>query len=208
MANKAPIRKLSEIKYAAIHHSSVMPGAADKAQAERRARSYDSYHASKSYAIETNGEYGFKYVSYHYLIARNGYVLKLQHPKYVRYHATDNFRGSKSYNLWGLAILLDGNFEVETPTSAQLESAARVIANFNRANNVKLEIKGHKETSLTGTDCPGKNMGLSTQSNSNLRKIIRRASILSGAISNRSGTTISFADIIRFIRKLFTRIFQ
>lgn len=205
MSTKAPERRLSQIKFATIHHSAEM-GVNNATEAKRRASIYNSYHASKSYALETGGEYGFKYISYHYLIARNGYVLKTQHLKYVRYHATDNFRGAGSHNLWGIAVLLDGNFEKETPTSAQLEAAARVIANFNKANNIKLEIKGHKEQSMTGTLCPGKNMGLSTSSNSNLRRIIRRVNQLSGFISQprqTGGIVINFAYIIRFLRKLF-----
>jgi hypothetical protein len=210
MANKAPVRDVKKIKFATIHHASVMPGAADKTMAVKRAKSYDAYHGSKSYAIETNGEYGFKYISYHFLIARNGYVLKTQHPKYVRYHATDNFRGAESHNLWGIAILLDGNFEVETPSAAQIEAAARVIANFNRQHRVRLQIKGHRETSLTGTDCPGKNMGLSTQTGSRLRRIIYRARQLTGSFipkppldpGDSPNTVISMRDVIKWLRKV------
>ncbi len=213
MAKKAPERVLRDIKFATIHHSSVMPGAANATEAKRRASSYDSYHGSKSYAIETKDEYGFKYISYHYLIARNGYVLKTQHPKYVRYHATDNARGAESHNLWGIAILLDGNFEVETPSSAQLEAAARIIADFNKKNRVRLIVKGHKETSINGTDCPGETMGLSTQSTSKLSRIIRRAKQLTGFgyppsnIGDNPSNSLGelFKGIIWWLKRLFIR---
>ncbi len=185
MSKKAPTRELNEINFATIHHSATYPGATTEAQGKMRAQSYDNYHSSKSYALETKGEYGYKWISYHYMVTRDGSVIPLQHAKYVRNHATDNYLGSKSHNRWGLAVLLDGNFDVEKPTDAQLESASQLIAKFNHTHRKNVEIKGHKEQAISSapTNCPGKYMGISTQIRSKLRKIIKRVDQLSGGSS-------------------------
>lgn len=161
MANKAPVRPIKDIWFATIHHSAVSTPAKNLAELKVKASQYDAWHKAKSWAIETGGEHGYKYISYHYLIATNGAVLQTQDVKYVRYHAGDNARGRMSHNLHGIAICFDGYFHTphnQQPTEAQLQSAAHIIRTFEKTHNQVLTVKGHRDTSLTGTSCAGDNL--------------------------------------------------
>lgn len=177
----APKRDLKKIKYFTIHHSAVNPGAKNLSELKARAKQYDQSHSYKDYdgnstndAQYTGGELGYKWILYHYMIARDGTVLPLQKPEYRRYHAGDSGRGANSHNEWGIAILLDGNFEIEKPSDASLVSAARIIYKHEKAYKVSTIVKGHKETALPSapTACPGKYMGVSSDAKSRLRYII------------------------------------
>lgn len=175
MASLAPTRKLTDIKFATIHHAGVEPGARNLKELKVHAKSYDTFHATKPDVIFTKGEFGFKFISYHFLIARDGSVLQVQDIKYMRYHATDNTRGAESHNRWGIAILIDGNFDIETVTDAQKKAAAQVIRDMQKKCKHKFVIKGHRETAIPSlpTNCPGKNMGYSYQKASALGQIIK-----------------------------------
>lgn len=144
-----------------IHHSAVAPGAKDLSELKKRCASYEVTHSKKTWAetIKTAGEYGYYYVEYHTAIARNGHELRLQDDKYVLYHAGDNARGKDSFNLHGTALLIDGNYETENYTPEQLEGTGRYIARFQKKYKVDVIVRGHKETSLSATACPGKNLG-------------------------------------------------
>jgi len=107
------------------------------------------------------------------MISRDGAILQVQHTKYVRYHAGDNARRSESHNLWGIAILLDGDFRIETPTEAQLQAASQIIYEWERDHKISTTVRAHGETSIKGTSCAGQNVGRSTQAGSNLRRIIK-----------------------------------
>lgn len=177
----APKRDLKKIKYFTIHHSAVNPGAKNLSELKTRAKQYDNSHSIKDYdgngtndAQYTGGELGYKWILYHHMIARDGSTLALQKPEYRRYHAGDSGRGANSHNEWGIAILLDGNFEIEKPTEAQLLSSARIIYKHEKAYKISTIVRGHKETALPSspTACPGKYMGVSTDAKSRLRYII------------------------------------
>lgn len=177
MPYPAPTRSKSSIKFATIHHSADTPAAKNLPELIKKASKYDAYHATKSFAIYTDGRFGYRFISYHWLIAKNGAVLQVQDPKFVRYHASDNVRGAMSHNRYGIAILLEGNFQVETPTDPQLKAAAKIINDWQRKNHTKLTVKGHRETAIPvlATLCPGANMGLSYRPTSRLARIIRLA---------------------------------
>ena len=146
-----------------IHHSAVSPAAAGLVELKKRCDSYEITHSKKTWAetIKTGGEYGYYYIEYHAAIAKNGYEMTLQADKYVLYHAGDNAKGDESFNLHGVALLIDGNYETETYTPQQLEGAARYIARFEKKYKVDVIVRGHKETSISATACPGKNLGTS-----------------------------------------------
>lgn len=189
MAKKAPIRDLNKINIVIIHHSATNPGAVTKEQGLARARTYDTHHSNKSYAIETDGKYGFKFISYHYMITRDGTVIQLQDIKFMRIHA-----GESNANAYGIGILLDGNFDVEVPSSKQISSAISLINKLNAGLGKRLPIKGHGE--VGNTACPGKNMGKSTDGSGNLRTII-----------NKTGSQKSLTGFFRLILELIRRIF-
>lgn len=183
----AEIRDPVEIRFVTIHHSEEARSA-DICELKEHATYYDSLHSVRDYnqdgveddAIPTSGELGYRWILYHYLVSDDGAILPLQDPKYVRFHATDNCRGENSHNRNGLAICLDGNFDEESPTEAQLLSAAQIIKDWQIEYGVKLQIKGHAEQaqfcdSPPHTSCPGLNIGLSSDGDSNLSRIIELA---------------------------------
>jgi len=157
------------------HHSAVAPGADNLSDLRKRLASYEITHAKKSWAQETKtgGEYGYSYLAYHIAVAKDGHEIRTQDDKYVLYHAGDNARGKDSFNLHGIAVLLDGNYETEIPTPHQKEALARIIARFERKYKVNVIVRGHKQTSLTATACPGVNIG--THDNGFLKEAIARA---------------------------------
>lgn len=158
-----------------LHHSAVSPGAKDKTALKAKLAGFERYHAQKSWAntIKTLGEYGYEFLEYHAAIARNGHEIRTQDDKYVLYHAGDNFRGKDSFNLHGIGLLVDGNFETEDYTPEQLEGVARYIARFEKKYKVNVIVRGHKETSKSPTACPGRNLG--THDSGFMKKAIARA---------------------------------
>jgi tetratricopeptide (TPR) repeat protein len=147
-----------------VHHSACSPGADNLSDLKQRLAQYETTHSQKSWAetTKTGGEHGYSYLAYHIAVAKDGHELRTQDDKYVLYHAGDNARGKDSFNLHGIGVLLDGNYETELPTAHQKEALARIIARFERKYGVDVLVRGHKQTSLSGTACPGKNIGDNT----------------------------------------------
>lgn len=148
----------------ALHHAAVNGVPADLTALKKRLAGYEITHSKKTWAetIKTKGEYGYFYMEYHIAIAGNGHELRLQDDKYVLYHAGDNARGVDSFNLHGVGVLIDGNYMTDKPNAKQLEAFARIIARYQNKYKVDVIVRGHKQTSLTGTSCPGTNLGDNT----------------------------------------------
>jgi len=155
-----------------IHHSVYKP-ANNLEELKAQAKLFDSWHKSKEWAetIKTNGEFGYKYIEYHYLLGLDGSLLQVQDEKYVLYHAGDNFRGDLSFNLHGIAICLTGNYENDKPTEAQMLTLVKLIRDIQNRYKIDALVRGHKETSQTPTACPGKNIG--TSSSGWLKEVIK-----------------------------------
>lgn len=147
-----------------LHHAAVNGIPADLTALKKRLAGYEITHSKKTWAetIKTKGEYGYFYMEYHIAIAGNGHELRLQDDKYVLYHAGDNARGKDSFNLHGIGVLIDGNYMTDKPNAKQLEAFARIIARYQNKYKVDVIVRGHKQTSLTGTSCPGTNLGDNT----------------------------------------------
>lgn len=174
-------RTPEHIKFVAIHNSAVAGVPADLAALKKRLASHEIYHKAKKYPT-TLGEFGYTALLYHYAIAGNGEWLQTQDTAYRLWHATDYYKGPASCNQWGFGILLEGNFQLEKPTQAQLESAAQIIYSYNTQHDKQLIIKGHREYAAPSyaTACPGAFMGLSTDPFSKLSWIISRVAELHG----------------------------
>jgi hypothetical protein len=161
-----------------LHHAAVNGIPADLTALKKRLAGYEITHSKKTWAetIKTKGEYGYYYIEYHIAIAGNGHELRLQDDKYVLYHAGDNARGDDSFNLHGIAVLIDGNYMTDKPNANQLEAFARIIARFEKQYVVDVLVRGHKQTSLSATSCPGTNLGDNTSGF--LKDAITRANII------------------------------
>jgi hypothetical protein len=71
----------------------------------------------------------------------------------------DNVMGAQAlnHNFDSLGFCVTGNFEVETPTEAQIHTLIQVLAAKCKAHNVPAKaIKGHRD--VDDTSCPGKNL--------------------------------------------------
>jgi hypothetical protein len=185
-------RELTDIDHAIIHHSQY-PGAAGKCELIEAAREYEKLHSERDYSGDglidayytVNEELPYKWISYHYLIARDGYVLPLQDAKFVRIHAHNDV-----INATSIAICLDGDFRSideggrdERPSVDQLLAAARIIRKWNCEHETELIIKAHGEVAIPSekgklTDCPGAHLGSAADPDSNLQNLIRLVDVL------------------------------
>lgn len=143
-----------------VHHSVYTP-AKNISELRNQASLFNSWHKSKSWAEDTKTPSAYPYISYHYLMATNGEMLKVTDEKYVKYHAGDNFRKGLSFNLHGIAVCLTGNYENDKPTDAQMKALVEFIRDVQRRYKIDAMVRGHKETSANPTACPGKNIGTS-----------------------------------------------
>lgn len=148
-------------KNIAIHHSAVNPPAQNLAELKVRATSHDNFHKTKSiqWNNTTLGEYGYKYIRYHYMIAQDGAILQVQDEKYALYHSGDGTKGA--FNYYGIAIMFEGNYDIAQPTEAMMKSAVKLIRKFEKRYKVDPKVRGHKEISSSPTACPGGNLGTS-----------------------------------------------
>lgn len=158
-----------------LHHAAVNGIPKDLTELKKRLAGYEKTHATKTWAqtTKTGGEHGYYYLAYHLAIAGNGHEMRTQDDKYVMYHAGDNARGAESFNLHGVGVLIDGNYMTDKPNALQEEAFARIIARYQKKYKVDVIVRGHKETSLTATSCPGTNLG--THTSGFLKRAITRA---------------------------------
>jgi len=143
-----------------VHHSVYTP-ANNLAELKVQASLFNTWHKAKSWAEDTKTPSAYPYISYHYLMATNGEMLKVTDEKYVKYHAGDNFRKDLSFNLHGIAVCLTGNYENDKPTDAQMKALVEFIRDVEKRYDINARVRGHKETSADATACPGKNIGTS-----------------------------------------------
>jgi hypothetical protein len=154
------ILKTGQILGVCVHHSVYKP-AKNLAELKAQAALFNSWHKSKSWAETTKTTGDYPYISYHYLIAQDGALLKVTDEKYVKYHAGDNFRGDLSFNLHGIAVCLTGNYQTDKPTEAQMLTLVKLIRDIEQRYDIDARVRGHKETSKDPTACPGINIGTS-----------------------------------------------
>src|SRR5262249_31675440 len=63
------------------------------------------------------------------------------------------------FNDYGIGICLVGNFDVDRPTAAQIQSLNRLVAYLMKTYNIPANhVLGHRETKPT--DCPGRNFSV------------------------------------------------
>lgn len=117
-----------------IHHSGTTDGSA---------RAYARTH------VEENDWPG---MGYHYVIDKDGTINQTQNLDTVSYHAP-------GANQTGIGVCLTGNFDTQTPTQAQLESAQKLVKYLNGLLFKKLSVVGHRDVT-PGRTCPGRNLNV------------------------------------------------
>src|SRR6185436_6192998 len=122
-----------------VHHSATPAGNAATIDRAHRAR-------------------GFDQLGYHFVIgngtdSRDGMIEVGSRWPIQKIGAHDN-AGDNRYNEFGIGICLVGNFEIERPTPAQMQSLAKLTAYLMRTYNISSSnIIGHGQTK--STECPG-----------------------------------------------------
>lgn len=135
-------RLLKDINYAIVHHDAALTG--DSYDAVSKYVGQAKYHISK----------GWKHMSYHLRIARDGKVYQTVPFEEIGYHA-----GSWKHNVTGIGICLDGDLTKQEPTTAQLASLRKLMdfLSNERPDMPKLVREGfwpHKGVRLLPTSCP------------------------------------------------------
>lgn len=119
-----------------IHHSA-------DSSTENQAEKIDAYHKSLGFPRSEIGLYG----GYHYLIERNGYIFEYRNETEIGAHDKDE-------NINSIGICLAGNFNLETPTTAQCTALSSVLDRLLRDWHIPISrIEPHRWGDTT--DCPG-----------------------------------------------------
>jgi hypothetical protein len=119
------------------------------AGAPARIRGFQAFHQSK----------GFPDIAYHYVVDRAGNV----------YEGRDEMTVGNTFTnddpTRHFLALLDGNFEVQSPTAEQLEALARLIAWASVRHGIPTStISGHRDHAATA--CPGQSVYVAVQNGS------------------------------------------
>jgi N-acetyl-anhydromuramyl-L-alanine amidase AmpD len=131
-------------QYIVIHHSATPAG---------NAASFDRMHKAK----------GWDELGYHFVIGNgtgsgDGQIEvgpRWSKQKWGAHAKTADQR----FNNYGIGICLVGNFDIERPTKAQMESVQRLVAYLMKTYRIPaVRVVAHSETKAT--DCPGRHMSV------------------------------------------------
>lgn len=96
------------------------------------------------------GEKRWGDIGYHYIVDRAGRVWEGRPIQYQGAHVSQN-------NENNVGILVLGNFEKQSPSSAQLKSLYSTVAGLTKQHRIKTSlVRSHRE--INPTTCPGKNL--------------------------------------------------
>lgn len=129
-------RQLGVISTIIVHHSATLMGLFKPA-------SFAKWH------MDPNGSLRAPAICYHFDIEEDGTIYQANTLESIAWHAGNA-------NRFSIGIELNGNFEKENPTDAQLHSLRWLTAQLEQKLGKKLVQKGHKEVQATA--CPGKNL--------------------------------------------------
>lgn len=125
---------------------------------------HEAVYAPKAYntmeRIKADARYqtakGLSHYAYHYTIDNVGMIYLCVPENEVNYHA-----GNLAVNKNSLAVVLQGNFEVQKPTEKQEKALADLCDYLFKSRPdipklVKAGLKLHKEVRINPTACPGR----------------------------------------------------
>jgi len=138
-----------------IHHTGVV--LEDNREAPARLRSHQAFHQN---------DRGWPDLAYHFAVDRNGNIYEGRSPE---------FRGdtATSYDPTGhFLVVLEGNFDVEPTTEAQLRSLVELLAWAAAHYSVGLDsIRSHRDYAPGETSCPGANVYALLESGALVREV-------------------------------------
>ncbi len=142
-----PVAKLMNpmvpVKWITIHHDGMTPfTTSDMALTASRIELIRNGHRGK----------GWGDIGYHFIIDRSGRIWEGRALKWQGAHVKDHNEGN-------IGIVCLGNFEVQSPSDAQLKALERHIEVVMRLYKIPAtRIKTHREWVGAKTACPGKNL--------------------------------------------------
>lgn len=126
----------SDVTHLLVHHTGGAAG--------------DDYSAAEIHQIHQSPPNNWAGIGYHYVIRKDGTIERGRPRQYRGAHCPD-------YNWRSLGIHVGGNFEMEEPTPAQLESLALLLADLCDIYRLESEaIVGHRD--CLATACPGETL--------------------------------------------------
>ncbi|PLX06010.1 MAG: hypothetical protein C0596_16080 [Marinilabiliales bacterium] len=133
-------RNISSIDRIIIHHSASPSG------------KFNVYDFAR-WHINPNGYLKAPRIAYHFCIEPDGKIYQTNKLTSIGWHTING-------NFTGIGIVLNGNFETENPSNAQVKSLKELIKYLNGKLGKKLVVYGHKEIPGNATACPGRNVNL------------------------------------------------
>lgn len=133
-----------------VHHAGgAVQRDADQASSARAIRAIQRYHQ------ETKR---WNDIAYHFVVDRGGRIWQGRPLSRMGAHA-----GSSAANRGNIGVLLLGNFDLQTPSTSQLDGLRRLLEAICRSRGVpRGRIFGHREIrsieGLGATRCPGKHL--------------------------------------------------
>lgn len=153
-------------KYIVIHHSATKAGSV---------KAFHKFHTRQGYGG----------IAYHFVIG-NGNGMKDGEIKETfrwsqKISGTHVSVNSWEHNVFGIGIVLVGNFENQDPTNAQVLSLKKLIKKLKTSHEIKNNnIYGHKHVDFDNasgkkeqTDCPGKKLDIKKFTNAKKQETIR-----------------------------------
>lgn len=136
------IRKMGSVSRITVHHEGWTPvWFTDTTTTAARLDAIRRGHLSRLRAGD---------IGYHYIIDRAGRIWQGRDDSYQGAHVRSN-------NENNIGIMVLGNFETQTPSSAQLASLRNTLLALKKEHKVSTRrIYTHKE--ITSTSCPGRNL--------------------------------------------------
>jgi N-acetyl-anhydromuramyl-L-alanine amidase AmpD len=148
---KDPVGKVSEhrIRYITIHHTGTLQN--EKLPIEKKMQNLQSFSQREDRLASGKVKPAWFDVPYHYYIAADGKIAEGREIKFVGDTNTE-------YDPTGHAlVVLEGNFETESPSVKQLESLQELVSWLSSNWKVSAsEIKAHNDYAKTA--CPGQNL--------------------------------------------------
>src|SRR5688572_27693143 len=131
-------------QFIVIHHSATPAGSAG---------SFDRMHRQK----------GWDELGYHFVIGNGTASADGQievGPRWSKQKWGAHARtADQRFNNYGIGVCLVGNFDIERPTSRQMESVERLVAYLMKTYRIPaVRVVAHSETKAT--DCPGRHMSV------------------------------------------------
>ncbi len=136
-------------KFLTIHHTAVRQNPSKPLEA--KLRSLQNFSQSNAKLADGRSKKAWSDVPYHYYIGASGRVAEGREVSFVGDTNTN-------YNPTGhIAIVVEGNFEVEMPTAAQLRALTEILEQLSSQHNIAPDHIGHHKTHAS-TLCPGINL--------------------------------------------------